>query len=223
MLIRAVPTCRALLVAPRQPPCLLRSGFCGRSRLKRPGPLAAQIFVAWRARGTLRGRSWCQCDHDVARRPASRMVRTSLDMVHCIGAAGCRLLLLDAGCCFSTSLVSTNAGAAALRSCRFMLPRPFAGAVRQQDCSAAFVLIGQRAEARASARGRQRERAWRKGSPTWAKRLQRAAAAASNARWRVVVRHSVLRACREPVHACMRACDCVGAGKRDDGGVGALN
>ena len=37
-------TCRALLVAPRQPPCPLRSGFCGRSRLKRPARR-----VHWRA------------------------------------------------------------------------------------------------------------------------------------------------------------------------------
>ena len=37
-------TCRALLVAPRQPPCPLRSGFCGRSRLKRP---ARKVY--WRA------------------------------------------------------------------------------------------------------------------------------------------------------------------------------
>ena len=163
----------------------------------RPGQLAAQILGAWRARGPLHGRSWRQCDRDVAHRPASRMVRTGLDMVHCFGAAGCRLLLLDAGCCFSTSLVSTNAGAPALRSCRFVLPRPFAGAVRQQDCSAAFVLIGQRAAARAAARGWQRERAWRKGSPTWAKRLQQAAAAASCARWRAAVRHSAVHGCRE--------------------------
>ena len=33
-----------------------------------------------------------QCDRDVAHRPASRMVRTGLDMRHCFGAAGCRRL-----------------------------------------------------------------------------------------------------------------------------------
>jgi len=41
------------------------------------------------------------------------MVRTGLDMVQCFGAAGCRLLLLDAGCCLTTKLNTTDAGAAA--------------------------------------------------------------------------------------------------------------
>ena len=111
------------------------------------------------------------------------------------------------GCCLATKLVSMDAGAPALRSWRFRLQMPFAEAVRPQDCNAAFVLIGLRAAAEAAARCRQRERAWRKGSPSRAKRLQQAAAAASNARWRAAMRHSTAHGCREPVHACMRACN----------------
>ena len=93
----------------------------------RPGPLAAQILGAWRARGTLRGRSWRRCDRDVARRPASRMVRTGLDMVQCFHAAGCRRLLQSSAAAWRRSssrwMLELQLFAAGDSGCRCRLQR----------------------------------------------------------------------------------------------------
>jgi len=60
----------------------------------RPVQLAAQIFVAWRARGPLRGRSWRQCNAMVTSHIGRRHAWCAQASTWCIG-----LVLLDAGCC----------------------------------------------------------------------------------------------------------------------------
>ena len=93
----------------------------------RPGPLAAQIFGASRARGPLHGRSQRQCGSDVAHRPAPRMVRTGLDMVQCFHAAGCRRLLQSSAAAWRRSssrwMLELQLFAAGDSGCRCRLQR----------------------------------------------------------------------------------------------------
>ena len=108
------------------PPCEMWVARLLRFRT-RPGPLAAQIFGASRARGPLHGRSQRQCGSDVAHRPAPRMVRTGLDMVQCFHAAGCRRLLQSSAAAWRRSssrwMLELQLFAAGDSGCRCRLQR----------------------------------------------------------------------------------------------------
>ena len=135
-----------------------------------------------------------QCDGLVAHPPVSRMMRTARR--HCTLSRCCwtPAAAAIAGWCFSTKLVSTDAGAVAVCSGQFELQRTIAAGVRQQDCPAALWHEAARAAAGAAARLWQLERARRQGFPTQAKRLQKAAAVASGARWSAAMRHCAVQA-----------------------------